>query len=666
MNPAVQSLAIAPLLAALGLSLASCDSGPLERAEAPKVLHFPAPYLGATIVTRDRSPDPNAIFIDWPPENHGFIPHLAGYGRFAFDRAGGLAGPLNRDLRLDADWSMPVNANGDVTIEPGREALLDLSRGRGADLRSLRSLPPGAVQHLRLGDENTTSSIRNLAALPNLRDSIRGLHLNWGGEEPNPDSLRELIGLKRLQMLVIDGRGPYLARESVRAITELKGLRRLDFRIGRFHSGDLELIERLGSLERLDLPFVRLNEGADPPCLSKLDNLRFLRVSEVESDRSRVDTTVFGGMEKLETLEFSIKRPAVDLAPLADLPSLRSLTLELNYANSASDLPALRVLTQVRSISLSLDTLSASHVNALAGVENLTELRARSVDLDGPSWNRLAELISLERLSIYRGWGALRPNQPDYASRAIAKLPRLRDLTLHQGRLPAESLEAIAALTPLESLALVGVPLNDDRLRAIAGMKGLKTLILGLSASSEWGRPTSTGYGALAALPALETLALDRVDLGAEDFDALAKLAGLRSLYLGPSARSGNLGIWLSKLPALETLYLVGVKGPENLEALAAHPALRRLHLAPDAQWADTEPFLLAAEKLRQIELISLELAPSPNNQVRASWQGELLPKDRRALDRLRLTLPNGAVLVDRIYADPSKTTPDSQGGPIG
>lgn len=153
--------------------------------------------------------------------------------------------------------------------------------------------------------------------------------------------------------------------------------------------------------------------------------------------------------------------------------------------------------------------LAAAEWEALRGLGGLRELIVREGVADDDTAALLASLPDIERLVLREsplsdaGFLALARcvslrdlNVPQAACtaagiRALAALPRLRSLRLGGSRLAGADVgRALAALEQLRSLHLIDVPLGDEGLEAISGMRGLSNLYLdGAGVSDEaWGK----------------------------------------------------------------------------------------------------------------------------------------------------------------------------------
>lgn len=184
---------------------------------------------------------------------------------------------------------------------------------------------------------------------------------------------------------------------------------------------------------------------------------------------------------------------------------------------------------------------------------------------------------------------------------AVAAAPGLATVSLATTEIERGSLAALAAASALESIQLSDVRgIAPEDLGALAGLRGLRQFILGYTLTpvgrTAWFddralleiarlakvetltltrvRATATGIAALAAMPALRDLTLDRGQFGE---DALEPLAGSRlvTLKLSENVRIGpRLPAIVSRIATLRRLDVSSTAIGGNLAPLAGMPRL--------------------------------------------------------------------------------------------
>jgi hypothetical protein len=200
----------------------------------------------------------------------------------------------------------------------------------------------------------------------------------------------------------------------------------------------------------------------------------------------------------LEALEFHV---AIDpkgdgLAPLAGLPSLRSLELE---GSGWKDLD----------------------LAVLKGFRRLEEL-----DLDDESFTD-AGLAHLGELSGLRKLRLGCEDRTDAGLAFLGRMKGLRSLSLYASSATDAVLDPIRTLPSLERLSLIGVPITDAGMSRLVGLDRLERLFI------QHSKLDGRGLAVLARLPRLRELVLwSNDDLRNEELDQLRQATQLRSLTL--------------------------------------------------------------------------------------------------------------------------------------
>lgn len=239
---------------------------------------------------------------------------------------------------------------------------------------------------------------------------------------------------------------------------------------------DLENLQRLPALARLDLSYTRI------------------------TDR---------GLERLK--------------PLAGVRELN-----LQYAELVTDegLAHLKGWKALRRVNVRGTKITDSGLEHLSQIATLEEIDAGFAELTSNGFDALAALPRLRRLAI--GGNKL----SDAAAQALRSLPHLRALDLSGAQrtdsglwfvaLTDAGMEAIGALAELEELNLAGIRIQDLSLRHLARLKRLRVLDLSRTPV------TAAGLDYLKALPVLERLSLWKAERIHDA--AVPVLLGLRSL----------------------------------------------------------------------------------------------------------------------------------------
>lgn len=287
-------------------------------------------------------------------------------------------------------------------------------------------------------------------------------------------------------------------------------------------------------------------------------------------------------------LELSTAEGAeVDLSPLAKLPSLKSLSIDLgkrSYFRSAGGLAVISKLGSLTDLTLSIDrlegleflgsldklevlTITGGSVESLDGLEGRSALRKLRVHGVGEralaQLSKLASLRSLEDLAL----------QIEGRRCDLGWLPDLAQLV-------SFSVSAHRCSTAGDAAILARVP-KLEKLR----VQGLKLLTV----------------APLADAPALTSLMLESTG-GLSDVSALAKATTLRRLYLS-EASLADLSI-LEPLTQLERLEIYSNQMPQKVESLGKLTQLKELGLYIFAKQSVRDlPFLQALPSLQRIAI---------------------------------------------------------------
>lgn len=412
-------------------------------------------------------------------------------------------------------------AQGQVVL-PGEGIIgLDVAAKASADLSFLVELPCESLGTLEIsGARLDNAAMQNVAKFQSL------LELEFRDCEFTPDAFEGLDSLPELLKLSIFRRSdPRVLSEEglvwIASQPKLKSfyaspdlspgdlktllskqvpLRSTSVELGRDAK---EVLGYLSQLPQLEFLFVTLSDDVDLESLTEMGNLRQLK--HLGWYGGRVDGVVLERIaenQRLEELELSGFEPGENFAAaLESLTQLRSLFLQPNHGFKLSGL--------------------ADHLLKMPQLRNWPVLR----EVDAQTLDRITETSRIERLKI-----------SDVAA----------DVTqVHLGRL--------AQMKSLRQLELSHVPVDDDWLSSLSGMRQLEKLDLFAT------HVTGRGVAQL-DLPELREVHLW--------FDA-----SHHGEWIQPDLSS------LSHLPALERLHIGGRFRPGDLETLKDCRLLTNLRL---------------------------------------------------------------------------------------
>ncbi|MDY3556216.1 TIGR02996 domain-containing protein [Gemmata sp. JC717] len=335
---------------------------------------------------------------------------------------------------------------------------------------------------------NGENHLKDLAAFPLAEE----LNLSFCVADAE---FRHMPDLPNLRSLDIGGNARITA-DSVRRIGRWRTLRRLSLTGDTITDAALPHLAQLNGLEELDLSYTRItDEGLQH--LAPLTALRALNLS-------RTALTARG------------------LRTVAALPRLRKLILRDMHLGAAelnelTRMPALEELDMY-------DDLAARSLDSafLAPLGDMPALR--SLALNGwadPSWPVPDRLQSLQRL---RGLEELRLSGLELGDDGLAivsELPHLTRLCYSSDNLTTAGFRVLEKASGLTALELNRTGITDAGLAHLSALKNLRWLDL-------WNNPvTDAGLHHLEALPALRVLVLDYSSVSDSGLHAI-KLPSLR------------------------------------------------------------------------------------------------------------------------------------------
>lgn len=265
-------------------------------------------------------------------------------------------------------------------------------------------------------------------------------HLPDGWTEHEIGLLNRLGGVESMALQTRS-----LSTEDLRTIFGLPGLQQLTLAVDRVADSDAGF-DRADQLQDLRIADAALTSKTFAG-LARLERLERL---DLRSTRFDSDANAIGQLERLTSLrELTLTSiPRSDLRKLPRLEQVRRLTLDLQTV--APEMPKLEVLDRFPSLeSLTIangGTLSGSDLDVLASVPKLRALtiKASVIDVDG--------------------------------MQAIGRHVRPRYLSLCNTGIDSPSAAAIGRMRSLEHLILIDNPIDDDGLRSLDGLAGLRIL----------------------------------------------------------------------------------------------------------------------------------------------------------------------------------------------
>ncbi len=175
----------------------------------------------------------------------------------------------------------------------------------------------------------------------------------------------------------------------------------------------------------------------------------------------------------------------------------------------------------------------------------------------------------------------------DETLKAIVPLRHVRSLLLNDLEITDAGLEILKDLSwPIGNLDLRGCPVSNKGLSHLTGLKSLKALRLSGSHSASSG--DDDGMAAVAQLPNLKVLSLDKLWVSKVGIEQLLPLEKLSELYLADSTIGDDALAVFSGFPELQKLRLAKNRiSNEGLRHLAGLTKLVELDLSEITQLSD-------------------------------------------------------------------------------
>jgi internalin A len=378
-----------------------------------------------------------------------------------------------------------------------------------ASLKGLTSLKELALYE---ASDVTRTGVANLAALKGLE------RLTLFAVTTEVDGLKALTGLPALRHLNLrfsfSTNNTHLA---LAVIGEMKNLRSLDISGGYDLTEDaLKPLAGLTELESLQLAWMRMPDAG----------LRHL-----------------SGLTKLTTLNLSESRFGdVAMKEVGKLTTLRDLDLSVTPVTD-DGLAHLGGLTKLTKLNLAYTKVTGRGLKQLAGCKDLEELGLfRCEHFTGEGLNHLAKCDRLKEIDLtmtgitdaglvdIKTWRPMRALLlPPYGAQTLGDTDKFwRDP--HPERLTDRGLKTVGEMTDLERLSVSGSGPTDAGLAHLTGLKGLRTLQLGVMPNIK-----GPGLQHLRGLP-LETLVLRNTGVTDEHLKHLKALTTLKKVALPKAA----------------------------------------------------------------------------------------------------------------------------------
>lgn len=513
---------------------------------------------------------------------------------FPADRSAGIihVGELRTlDPFWYTGWKVVGQAKGDVRVPIDKAVMLAITTEAAKDISPLAALGPDDIQAISFGwcERNIyDSDLRYLSHLTGLK------HLGLNSRRINGSGLAQLSGLKSLEALVLARMD--ISDDNLKHIAKLASLKRLDLTGTEVTDAGLAHLQNLSSLEAIYLGFARIS-GEGFSALADTNSIRTLWLNY-----SKITDEGLAHIAKLKSLErLSLENTGISDAGLAHISELQSLR-ELNLGNfqpgrmkvTDAGLDHIAKLTSLESLQLP-DGITDAGLTKLKGLTGLKRLAIRDTKMTGAGLDFLKRFKSLEYLLLPQG------GITDKDLAVVKELGSLQDLCILNSSITNKGLSYFSELKSLRKLLLQGEQTDPNVAITSSGLAYLRELPL-TSLTLYNINLDGSRLAHLAACTQLEELELNQMPLRDED---LANLSGLKNLkflrFDSDTVSDGGLA-YLADLTSLERLMAFVRMTDEGLSYISNMSNLHDLQVKGDI----TDEGLVHLEGLKSLQALRI------------------------------------------------------------
>ncbi|MFO0822308.1 MAG: protein kinase [Gemmataceae bacterium] len=270
------------------------------------------------------------------------------------------------------------------------------------------------------------------------------------------------------------------------------------------------------------------------------------------------------------------------------------------------------------------DEAVIANLTGLSGLQSLSLLACP--ELTNAGLAVIAKLPNLQHLSLRF---CLKVNDTGVAT--LERHPTLRDVYIAGSGMTAKGVATLATIPHLEVLSFHGHAINDDWLKAAAGVPALKQLYCGFSQNHPGGEITAAGFGHLKTLTQLYLIDLDSAVIADGALKGLPELPALNQLFLAKIPVSDDdLADLVRKYPNLISLALHESKVTDaGMATVANLKFLERVYLDGTSVTDKGLRLLATCEKLRLVSALGTRITPEGVERLQA-----VLPESKVSLQK--------------------------------
>ena len=282
-----------------------------------------------------------------------------------------------------------------------------------------------------------------------------------------------------------------------------------------------DLLARLRSVERLDIPNVELSDDSAAR-LASMPRLSFLNFPGAQLPVEAVQQLVRSqSLTQLRCAESSIDDQSLEY--LASLSKLAAVDLSNCKSVSAEGIAHLSACPRLKFLKLAGDSIDD---NALQTIRNIKSLRILGLNNAAISDDGMRQLGSLNLSEIQLFQSPI----GDASVKVLSEMSNLTTANLRGTKISDTALQHLTACRKLKKLEVSECDqpgITDRGCEELAKIKSLENINLWLS------KITDAGLEPLVSLPKLTSLNLDNTAITDEGTKTIAKMKGLTWLHLG-------------------------------------------------------------------------------------------------------------------------------------